>query len=164
MEAKLFVGVDLQEPTVSDALSRTVQVVEVPQIEIIEERSLLELRQPESGGSLGLDGELGAEDRRAHACDPPQRQSLQRHHVSGPRFLHQPQIRPGLRRDPHEVGTALRGDADQGRRRGASDPLAGRPLRGLRDLGQREFRPGAQGAGHVAQRVCSGSFEARSCI
>ena len=45
LEAKLFVEVELERPSVSDLLSRTVQVIGVSQIELIEERLLLELRQ-----------------------------------------------------------------------------------------------------------------------
>ena len=45
LEAKLFVEVELEGPSVSDLLSRTVQVIGVSQIELIEERLLLELRQ-----------------------------------------------------------------------------------------------------------------------
>ena len=45
LEAKLFVEVELERPSVLDLLSRTVQVIGVSQIELIEERLLLELRQ-----------------------------------------------------------------------------------------------------------------------
>ena len=45
LEAKLFVDVELEGPSVSDLPSRTVQVIGVSQIELIEERFLLELRQ-----------------------------------------------------------------------------------------------------------------------
>ena len=45
LEAKLFVEVELERPSVSDLLSRTVQVIGVPQMELIDERVLLELRQ-----------------------------------------------------------------------------------------------------------------------
>ena len=45
LEAKLFVEVELERPNVSDLLSRTVQVIGISQIELIEERLLLELRQ-----------------------------------------------------------------------------------------------------------------------
>ena len=45
LEAKLFVEVELEGPSVSDLLSRTVQVIGVSQIGLIEERLLLELRQ-----------------------------------------------------------------------------------------------------------------------
>ena len=44
MEAKLFVEVELEEPSDSDILSRTAQVIGVSHIELIEERFLLELR------------------------------------------------------------------------------------------------------------------------
>ena len=45
LEGKLFVELELEEPSVSDILSRTAQVIKVSQIELIEERFLLELRQ-----------------------------------------------------------------------------------------------------------------------
>ena len=45
LEAKLFVEVELEEPSVSDILSRIVQVIGVSQIELIEERFRLERRQ-----------------------------------------------------------------------------------------------------------------------
>ena len=45
LEAKLFVEVELEGPSVPDLLSRTVQMIGVSQIELIEERLLLELRQ-----------------------------------------------------------------------------------------------------------------------
>ena len=45
LEAKLFVEVEKEGPSVLDLLSRTVQVIGVSQIELIEERLLLELRQ-----------------------------------------------------------------------------------------------------------------------
>ena len=45
LEAKLSDEVELEEPSVSDILSRTLQVIGVSQIERIEERFLLELRQ-----------------------------------------------------------------------------------------------------------------------
>ena len=45
-----------------------------------------------------------------------------------------------VRRDAREVGAALRGDADQGRRRGPSVPVAERRVRRLRALGQGQPR------------------------
>ena len=47
LEAKLSVEVELGDPSVIDVLSRTSEVVGVSQIELIEERFLLELRQEE---------------------------------------------------------------------------------------------------------------------
>ena len=44
LEAKLSVEVELGDPSVIDVLSRTSEVIGVSQIELIEERSLLELR------------------------------------------------------------------------------------------------------------------------
>ena len=38
-ETKVSVEVELEEPSVSDVLSRTVQVIDVSQIELIEEHS-----------------------------------------------------------------------------------------------------------------------------
>ena len=45
LEAKLYVEVELSDPSVIDVLSRTSEVIGVSQIELIEERFLLELRQ-----------------------------------------------------------------------------------------------------------------------
>ena len=45
LEVKLFVEVDLEEPSVLDIVSLTVQVIGVSQIELIEERFRLECRQ-----------------------------------------------------------------------------------------------------------------------
>ena len=45
LEAKLSVEVELGDPSVIDVLSRTSEVIGVSQIEVIEERFLLELRQ-----------------------------------------------------------------------------------------------------------------------
>ena len=41
LEAKLFVEVELERPSVSDLLSRAVQVIGVSQMDLIEERLLL---------------------------------------------------------------------------------------------------------------------------
>ena len=45
-------------------------------------------------------------------------------------------ITQGIRRNARALGAALRGDADQGRRRSAPVPVADRRVRRLRDLGQ----------------------------
>ena len=45
LEAKLYVEVELSDPSVIDVLSRLSEVIGVSQIELIEERFLLELRQ-----------------------------------------------------------------------------------------------------------------------
>ena len=59
-----------------------------------------------------------------------------------------------VRRDARALGAALRGDADQGRRRGASVPLAERRVRRLRDLGQvQPEHERAEGEGHAPVRV-----------
>ena len=56
--------------------------------------------------------------------------------------------------DAREVGAALRGDADQGQRRGASLPLAQRRVRRLRALGQGQpRRQRGQDEGHAPVRV-----------
>ena len=73
-------------------------------------------RQHEPGRPLGVDGDDRGQDRRPGARDPAQRQSLQRPDVPD----HEPftgSARPRLCRDPRALGAALRGDADQGRRR-----------------------------------------------
>ncbi len=59
-----------------------------------------------------------------------------------------------------EMGAALRGHADQGRRRGASLPLAERRVRRLRDLGQGQ--PRRQRARR--RRRCSSSSMPRSAL
>ena len=56
------------------------------------------------------------------------------------------------------VGAALRGHADQGRRRGASVPLAQRRVRQLRALGQGQSR---RQRGEEARRCSSSSTPAR---
>ena len=48
---------------------------------------------------------------------------------------------PRIRRDPCAMGAPLRGDADQGRRRGPPVPLAQRRVRQLRALGQGQSGP-----------------------
>ena len=45
LETKLCVEVELGDPSVIDVLSRTSEVIDVSQIELIEERFLVELRQ-----------------------------------------------------------------------------------------------------------------------
>ena len=67
---------------------------------------------------------LRGEDRRRRARARPQRQSLQRHHVPDDRVVHRQADRPRICRDARQVGAALRGDADQGRRRDPSLPVA----------------------------------------
>ena len=63
------------------------------------------------------------QDRRQRSGDRPQRKFEQRNDVSDRRSLRQEARRP-VCRDPAEMGAALRDDADQGRRRGASFPVA----------------------------------------
>ena len=77
--------------------------------------------------------------------------------------------RPGLRRDAREVGAALRGDADEGRRRGAPLPLAQRRVRRLRALGQgqprrqrREDEGDARSSSTPARRSRTASSSSRS--
>ena len=71
------------------------------------------------------------------------------------RLLHRQAAHPRVRRDPRALGAALRGDADQGRRRGAPVPLAQRRARRLRALGQvQPQHERAQGANeHAPVRV-----------
>ena len=45
LETKLCVEVELGDPSVIDVLSRTSEVIDVSQIELIQDRFLLELRQ-----------------------------------------------------------------------------------------------------------------------
>ena len=65
LEAKLFVEVELERPSVSDLLSRTVQVIGVSQIELIEERLLLELRQRKEENISDYARRVGAFKTRA---------------------------------------------------------------------------------------------------
>ena len=67
-----------------------------------------------------------------------------------------------VRRDAREVGAALRGDADQGRRRGASVPVAERRVRQFRELGQGQSRrQRRQDEGDARIRVCALGAEER---
>ena len=77
-------------------------------------------RQRRSEGSLEGPPGLRGQDRRRRPGDRPQRQPVERDHVPGDRLLHRQAADPAVRRDPRALGAALRGDADQGRRRGAS--------------------------------------------
>ena len=61
--------------------------------------------------------------------------------------------RPRVRRDARQVGAPLRGHADQGRRRGASVPVAQRRVRQLRDAGTRATSTAAR----RRRRTCSSS-------
>ena len=70
-----------------------------------------------------------------------QRQPEQRPHVPDRRVVHRQADRPRVCREPRALGAALRGDADQGRRRDPSVPLAQRRVRRLRALGQGQPRP-----------------------
>ena len=94
------------------------------------------------------------EDRRRGARHPAQRQPLQRPHVRAGRLRRaRPDAR--LRRDAGAARAGLRGDADQGRRRGAPVPVAERRVRRLRALGQGQSRPDrAEEARDAAIRVC----------
>ena len=75
-------------------------------------------RQP--ARPVEVDG-LRGQDRRAAAGDRPQRQPVERDHVPDRRVVHrQARSTDRVRRDPGQVGAALRGDADQGRRRDPS--------------------------------------------
>jgi hypothetical protein len=90
---------------------------------------------------LGLAPELRGRDRGRRARDPAQREPVERHDV---RVAGRLRGRRGARcrvcRDPPEVGAALRGHPDQGRRRGASLPVARGRVRRFRDLGLRQPR------------------------
>ena len=77
-------------------------------------------------------------------------------------LVHRPADRPRIRRDPRQVGAALRGDADQGRRRDPSLPVAERRVRQFRALGQGQPRPDrGQDAGDARVRVCALGAEER---
>ena len=97
---------------------------------------------------------LRGQDRRPGARHRAQRQPVERDHVPEiDSFTGQP-LDEGVRRDARALGAALRGDPDQGRRRGAPVPLARRRVRRLRDLGQVQPQPErAQGEGHAPVRV-----------
>ena len=60
LEAKLYVEVELSDPSVIDVLSRTSEVIGVSQIEFIEERFLLELRQEKEENISGYARRVGA--------------------------------------------------------------------------------------------------------
>ena len=98
---------------------------------------------------------LRGEDRRNRSRHRPQRQCLQRADVPA-RAAERPADRPGVRRDAHALGTAVRGDPDEGRRRGASIPVSQRRVRRLRHMGQgRHCRPQAQRGLDAPVRVCA---------
>ena len=70
--------------------------------------------------------------------------------------------RRDLCRGAGEVGAALRDHPDQGRRRGASIPVAGGRVRELRDLGCRQPRPDpGEDAGDAAIRIQPAGVEER---
>ena len=60
LEAKLSVEVELSDPSVIDVLSRTSEVIGVSQIELIEERFLLELRQEKKENNSDYARRVGA--------------------------------------------------------------------------------------------------------
>ena len=94
------------------------------------------------------------EDRRRNPRHRAQRQSEQRPHVPDHRVVHRQADRPRICREPRALGAALRGHADQGRRRDASVPVAQRRIRELRALGQGQPRPHrSQEAGDAGIRV-----------
>ena len=115
-------------------------------------------RQP--ARPVEVDGRLRGEDRRQRAGHRPQRQPEQRPHVPARRDVHRQAARPRVRRAAGAVGAALRGDADQGRRRDPPLPLAQRRVRRLRALGQGQPRP--QRA-EEARRCCEFEY-ARSAL
>jgi hypothetical protein len=75
---------------------------------------------------LGVDAELRGSDRRARARDPAQWKPQQWHHVPGREPRDEPASDGSLCPQPHALGAALRGHADQGRRRSASAAIAQR--------------------------------------
>jgi hypothetical protein len=70
-----------------------------------------------------VDGCVRGEDRRQRTGHRPQRQCVQRSHVPHGGGLRQ-EDRSRLCRGAHQVGTALRGDPDQGHRRGTPHVVA----------------------------------------
>ena len=110
--------------------------------------------QRQSARPVEVDAGLRGQDRRQRAGHRAQRQPEQRPHVPAHRVVHRQAGRSRVRRDARQVGAALRGHADQGRRRDASVPLAQRRVRRLRALGQGQPRPQrAEEAGDAAVRV-----------
>ena len=58
--------------------------------------------------------------------------------------------------NPRQVGASLRGDPDEGRRRGASFPFAHRRVRKLREMGQvQPQHERAEGERHAPVRICA---------
>ena len=66
------------------------------------------------GKALGLAGDVRADDRRARARDPAQRQSVERPDVRRRDPGRENTHRPGLCPAPDALGAGLRGDPDQG--------------------------------------------------
>ena len=87
------------------------------------DRAVLRVRQRGPGHAVEVPRCLYREDRRRRARYPAQRQPVQRAHVRAGR-LRRPRPDPRLRGDASATRAGLRGDADQGRRRGASLPVA----------------------------------------
>ncbi len=99
-------------------------------------------RQHDAGRPVEGVAGLPGQDRRPGAGDRPQRQPVERHDVP---VGHQPGQQGAadarVRANAHQLGAAVRGDPDQGRRRGARLPFQERRVRRLRDLGQGQPQP-----------------------
>ena len=119
-------------------------------------------RQPQSPRPVEVDGHVRRENRRPSPRHRAQRQSEQWPHVPDHRIVHRQEDRPRVCREPDALGAALRSDADQGRRRDASLPLAQRRVRQLRALGQGQPRPDrTEEAGDAGVRVCALGLQER---
>ena len=99
-------------------------------------------RQRQPARPLEVDGRLRGEDRRPRARDRAQRQPV----ATASCFpiiesFTGKKIDREYAADARQLRAHLRGDADQGRRRDASLPLAQRRVRRLRALGQGQPRP-----------------------
>ena len=92
--------------------------------------AVLAVRQQEPRGPLGHLAAFEERDRRRSARHSPQRQSQQRPHVHGRDFRRQA-AHHGAGSAARRLRAARRGHTDQGRRRGASLPLAERRVRRL---------------------------------
>ncbi len=122
--------------------------------------ALHHVRERRSRRPLGLDGGLRGDHRRPSACNPAQRQPVERPDVRR-RDLFRRAADGGLCRATAALRADLRGDADQGRRRGASVAVARRRVRRLRDLGRGQPQPDPQGGRRPRQGILARGAEAR---
>ena len=115
-------------------------------------------RQRQSARPVEMDGGLRGEDRRQRARHRAQRQSEQRPMFPIIEAFTGKPIDREYAETAREVGAALRGHADEGRRRDASVPVAQRRVRQFRALGQGQPR---RERGEEARRCSSSSMPAR---